>query len=489
MSPKHEKIDSRFVYSEVPKWRQGQKQFLWGSEIITIPPTSKSATSYEFDLPTGSTLLFGTQSGFYVKGVFEYKPAPTTPPAGQVAVEPVFTTIAASHGETVALIPNWFEHLLKETQVYHNNMPLNPHDVPRYSDAFLNSYLYANMYEETKNCMFPELLSPGRCVGHVDTDFALTDEKNIWRKYANEAFGTRKVEFRYIPCNVFPFMQQTNFCTDGRPPAAIPMPVLQKMTVSLQFKEKQDFIFIKASTNTNTYRFRIESIELVVEEAKINPSMEKSFLNQRGQLQFSGVTKFAMTENVNTGSQLHRIRFQDVPMPEGIFIFALPKTALSGNYAPATPTGQVFEKHNIKRVEVFFENMPLAIKTPSYGDLHQHPVEIKQMMDHFEHPPFGMLQDPAKAVLKNIVEGGEKTAYPHVYINLCPSGKETRLIPVGADGSIINKNGDLDLSLHFGSTGAKDVTYLAYIFYTDINMTLDMNSHTFSSMYKRARAN
>ena len=475
------KIDSRFVYSDNPKWRQGQKQFLWGSEFVSLPPTSKSATSYEFELPTGSTLLFGSQTGFYVKGSFEFKEAD--------AADSTFAMVPKSHATEVALVPNWFEHLLKEPQVYHSNMPLNPHDVPRYSDAFLNSYLYSNMYGETKNCMFPELSSPGRCVGQVSDDFSLTADKSAWKTYADQVFGTRKVVFRYLPFNVFPFMQQTNFCTDGRPPAAIPMPVLQKMTVSLQFKENQEGIFMKPATNTRVYRFRIETIELVVEEAKINPSLEKSYLNQKGQINYSGVTKFAMTENINAGAQLHRIRFQDVPMPEGIFIFALPKTALSGTYKPASVSGQVFEKHNIQKVEAFFENMPLAIKTPNYGDLRLHSMEIKQLMDHFEHPPFGMLQNPDYVTLNNVKEGGENTAYPHVYINLCPSGRETRIVPVGADGSIVNKNGDLDLTLHFATGGAKDVTYLAYIFYTDVNMILDMSTHTFSSMYKRARAN
>ena len=480
-SERNSKIDSRFVYAEPPKWKQGQKQFLWGSEYLTILPTTKSPTLYEFELPTGSTLLFGNQTGFYVKGSFQFKEAN--------AADSTFATVPATAATEVALVPNWFEHLLKDPQLYHGNMPLNPHDVPRYSDAFLNSYLYAHLFPDTQKCLLPELYSPGRCVGRNSTDISLSDTTSMWQKYAPNIFGKRKVEFKYVPLHTFPFMQQTNFCTDGRPPAAVPLQVLQKMTIQLQFKENQEGIFLKESSNTKEYRFKIDTIELIVEEARINPSMERSFLNQKGMIYYSGLTKFAMTENINSGVLQHRLRFQDVPVPEGLFIFALPKTALSGTYKHSTVNAKVFKDHNIQEVDIHFNNMPLAIKSPHIGEVNLHIMEIKQMMDHYEHPPFGVLQDPNNITLDAIKEGGKNTAFPHIYIPLCPSGKETRIVPVGADGQIVNKNGDLDVSIKFITGGAADATYLVYIFYTDVNMVLDLSSQTFSPVYKRSKAN
>ena len=480
-SERGSKIDSRFVYGESPKWRQGQKQFLWGTEYLSILPTSKSSTLYEFELPTGSTLLFGNQSGFYVKGSFQYK--------DKDAADSTYTLVPATDAANVALQANWFEHLLKDPQLYHGNMPLNPHDVPRYSDAFLNSYLYANMYPETKKCLMPEPVAPGYCVGLKSTDFDLSVDGSKGRKYAAEVLGKRKIEFRYVPLHTFPFMQQTNFCTDGRPPAAVPLPVLQKMSIQLQFKENHDSIFMKPATNTKVYRFKIDSIELIVEEARINPSMERSFLNQKGQLYYTGLTKFAMTENINKGVLQHRLRFQDVPMPEGLFICALPKTALSGTFTNSAVTAEVFLDHNIQTFDLLYNNMPLAIKSPNYGEFRMHCMEIKQMMDHFENPPFGVLQDPSLITLEAISEGGKNSAFPHVYIPLCPSGKETRIVPIGADGQVVNKNGDLDVNLKFGTNGATDATYLVYIFYTDVNIVLDMNTQVFSPVYKRSKAN
>lgn len=478
---KGDKIDSRFVFSEPPKWRQGTKQFLWGTEYLTIQPTTKSPTLYEFELPVGSTLLFGNQAGFYVKGTFESKAAD--------AQDSAFAQVTSAAKSDVALVPNWFEHLLKDPQVYHGNMPINPHDVPRYSDAYLNSYLYAYMYNETKKCLFPSPVAPGLLVGTRGSDFSLTDANSKWQVYAPKVFGQRKVSFRYVPMHMFPFVQQTNFCTDGRPPAAVPLPVLQKMTIQLPFKEDHSCIFMRPATNTKVYRFKIDSIELVVEEARINPALERPFLNQRGNIYYDGLTKFAMTENITNGVQQHRLRFQDVPQPEGLFIFALPKTALSGDYKITEVTGDVFKKHNIQKVDIHFNNMPLAIKAPNLGDVRKNIVELKQLMDHFEYPPFGVLQEPSLVTLEEIKDGGDGTAFPHVYIPLCPSGKETRIVPVGADGHTINRNGDLDITLDFGTTGAADATYLAYIFYTDVNLVLDMTTKTFAPVYKRSKAN
>lgn len=479
-SEKGSKIDSRFIYGDPPKWRQGQKQFLWGTEYLTISANTKTPTLFEFELPAGSTLLFGNLSGFYVRGAFQYK--------DKDAADDTYTIVPASQASEVALVPNWFEHMLKDPQLYHGNMPLNPHDVPRYSDAYLNAYLYAHMYPETKKCLCPEAFSPGRCAGVDNNDFSLTDTASVWQKYAPHVFKN-KIEFRYVPLHTFPFVQQANFCTDGRPPAAIPLEVLQKMTIQLQFKDDHSGIFMKKEGNDKVYRFRIESIRLVVEEARINPTLERAFLHQKSLMHYNGVTKYAMAENINASVQQHKLKFPDILMPEGLFIFALPKTALSGIMTNSTVTGKVFSDHNISEVLLSFNNMPLSIKSPHIGEIGRRTIEIKQMMDHFEQPPFGVLQDPSLITLERIMEGGKTSAFPHIYIPLCPSGKETRIVPIGADGQIVNKTGDLDILLKFGTGGAKDVTYLAYVFYTDVNMTLDVPNQTFTPFYKSTKTN
>ena len=65
-------------------------------------------------------------------------------------------------------------------------------------------------------------------------------------------------------------------------------------------------------------------------------------------------------------------------------------------------------------------------------------------------------------------------------------------MPIGDNGSCITKTGNLDLTIKFGTDGAtSDVTYFVYIFYTDVNMLLDMKppGKQFVPMYKRHRSN
>lgn len=467
------------MFSEWPTWKNGIKQGLQGTELITVTPTSKSPSVYEYELPSSSVLLFGPLSGFIVKGFFETKK--------KVDADNTWETIPSEKVSTVALQPNWFEHLIKDIRVFHGNNTINVHDVPRSADAFLNTFLYAHMYKDIKKYLFPEPENPGNCAGRLTADWSLTTETSIWRKYGARVFGDKPVTFRYVPAFLFPFYQQTNFCVDGRPPGALLMPLIQKMTISLQFKDNFGGIFMAPAADTHEYRFKLQSVELMLEEARLNPTFEKKLLSEKKTIVYPGLTRFAMSENITPGVPDHRVRFQGVPMPEGIFICALEKDAVGGTYKCSTVKTKVFMKHNIKAVDIKFGGNALNLKSPKIGEVGEHMIEIKQFLDHFENPPFGVLQEPDQVVFNQIKEGGKDTVYPHIYLNLTPSGKNTRIIPIGESGSIISKNDDLDLYLQFSHGGATaDVSYLIYIFYTDANVIFDMKTKTFSPMYPKS---
>lgn len=475
------KMDSRLLYSDMPSWQQGFKQALHGTEIHIIKPYSKSTSVYEFQLPRHQVLLFGSISGFMIKGCFESK-------ANSNANDSTFSKLDINSGNEVILQPNWFEHLIHDIQLFCNNQIISVHDVPRNVDPFLNTYLFAHMHNVTRDCLFPEVYNPGRCVGLTEEDWSMTDEKSKWRKYSKELFGKESVTFRYLPFFVFPFYQQANLCIDGRAPAALPMSLLGNSTIILHFNEKWNDIFMKSENNEKVYRFRLESIELVLEEARLNPIFEKKFLSQKSNLVYQGVSKVAIYENINTGALNHRCRFQNVLMPEGIFIFAIPNNVINGLYKCTALNSKVFSNHNIKSIDVKFENKPLAIRSPKLGDVQNHLMEIKQLLDNLENPPFGVLQNSESNSFNTIGGGGAATPYPHIYINLTPSGKKTRIIPVGDDGHIIAKKGDLDLDITFADGGATEgVTYMLYIFYTDVNVLLDTKKNQLVVIYKHSR--
>lgn len=471
-------MDSRFQSGLEPTWTKNVKtQALHGVEILTIQPTTSSPEVYEYDLPTNSMVLFGPASGFLVKCSLEKENE-----------EKTWDPIPVGDASALCLQPNWFEHLIKDVGVFQNNTRLNCHDVPRSADPFINTYLFAHMHGEIKKYLFPEPQNPGNCVPLKQADWSLSEAGSKWRTYSKQVFGKNKLWFRYVPAFTFPFYQQANFSVDGRPPAVIPMPLVGKMTISVYFKEATDIIFMKPDANKGKYRIRIESMDLIVEEARCKVQFEKQFLSGKKLFYYDGMTRLAIAENIATGDLNHRCRFQSVAMPEGIFICALPKTAINGTYKCTTPKETVFEAHNIKSVEVKYANMPLAMKYPKYGDFRQHIMEIKSFIEHNENPPFGVIQDPTAVNFENSYEGGDNTVYPHVYMYLCPSGKETRIVPIGDDGQTTSQTHDLDINMSFNTGGATaNVTYLIYIFYSDVNMVFDMNTRQFYQYYNRLR--
>lgn len=468
-------MDSRFLNSQEPGWAKSLKtQALHGVEILTIQPSTSSTEVYEYDLPTNSLLLFGPASGFLVKCIFE-----------EEAADKTWSTIPVADSNKVALQPNWFEHLIKDVGVFQNNTRINCHDVPRSADPFINTYIFAHMHPEIKKYLFPEPQNPGNCVPIKNDDWDLDTDTSAWRKYAKQVYGNGKLMFRYIPSFTFPFYQDANFCIE-KAPTVLPMPLIGKMTISLYMKDNLDCIFMKKADNTGKYRVRIESIDLIVEEARCKPAFERQFLSSKKLFYYNGMTRAAVAENIASGDLHHRAKIQNVAMPEGMFICALPKTAVNGTYKSTTPKKEVFEKHNIKSVLVKYANMPFAMKTPKYGEMRHHIMEIKSLMEHNEQPPFGVMQDPTVIKYESIKETGDETAYPHVYMTFCPSGKESRIVPIGDDGNSVAQTHDLEIDISFNTEGATaNVIYMIYIFYSDVNMVFDMQTRQLYKYYNR----
>lgn len=245
---------------------------------------------------------------------------------------------------------------------------------------------------------------------------------------------------------------------------------------------------MKPVTNTKEYRFKIESIKLVLEEARVNPMTQKMLSNPRHYLVFEGMCRMGKNETIPPAVMNYRCQFDHVPMPEGLFVFALPQIALTGEYECSTVDNKVFSEHNIQSISVSFESKPLSMRTPKVGDFRDHTMVIKQVLDHIKYPPFGVLQQPGSSNFKTIRDGGDGTLFPHIYINLTPSGNETRTIPVGEDGQIVTKKGDLSLNIRFKNGGAPNsVTFMVYMFYTDANLLYDVKKKKFTNIYSACR--
>lgn len=469
--------ETQFSFPPPPQWQRGKSQNVLGSDFVVIDPDSKwedYPNQVTFQLESNKPYFFGPMTKFNVTGSFKQKKTKTTG----------WVPMVAADAADVMLVPNWFEVLIKEISVYHGNFKICTSDEAQQIWPFLNAYLYANMDKLTKKLLCPHPESPGYCVPSNNAVWTLANED--WKKYGPLVFNEGSVNFDYTPLHVFPFYQNADYMGKGNYPCVLPINALNKLDVRLTFRKDVESIFKKKEpASIVEYKFDIESIKLCVEEARLSPSYDKALLTSRAVLPYPGVAKIMMAETISTGAMVFKTKFQRVLAPEGLFVFCLPKDVIGGEWKfESLADGKLFKYHNINKCAVTFKGETYENKEPNISMIEDSFIEVKTYIDHFSHPPFGMPQDPDKITLDLVKNGGKSSIYPHVYINLCNSLDKSRLVPVNEDGSILLNEADLDIQLKFNRNGAPaDVTYLFYLFYTDVNLMLDMKNKTFASPY------
>ncbi len=150
------------------------------------------------------------------------------------------------------------------------------------------------------------------------------------------------------------------------------MPILDKLLFRMTFKKDLDHIFKNSGTNQNKYRFFFKDIYLVVEKLKLLPSVFNTLTTKKGALRYPGVTRISKMDNVPHESFSYKAKIQGVQLPEGMFIFAVPKAAIDGNYKYSSNVdGNVFAKHNIKEVQFTFGGHSFFLDTISIGKIHR----------------------------------------------------------------------------------------------------------------------
>lgn len=478
------KVDSRFIYPNEPI-KNYHLQNIQRIDYSNEKPVSQSPMRYEFDLPCReiNDLQFGPMMGFQITGAFECK-------ANAAADDDTFQAVPPNDYKTVQLIPNWFEHCIKSVDVMQGHQIIRTFDAPRLSEVYLNTYLYSSMDSRLKHKAFPQKCNPAYSVPTRPNGWTM-DENSEWHSYSKEVFGKPNIQFQYIPFFVFPFYQPSDYeqmNRDRNEPTILPMKIWYKPKVVLNLAENFDHIFKQSENNEKVYRFNILSITLGLEHATLRKEFKQSLMTHMKQQKirsFPGVTKIAHIVNIAPGLLLHKHKFESVQMPEGVFIFALPKSVERGDHGNYDPANPIFAKHNIKTVKIRFGGHSFNVRSPNLGDIRDHMTVIRKLTEHTNRPPFGITQDPNYLVFENFVDGGENTLFPHVYINLCVSEDGSRVIPLENDGTIINEPNTLDFMLDFNFSGAaQNATYYAYIFYTDICMQLNLQDGQFMPYYK-----
>lgn len=464
-------LDEQFEFPPIPNWRQGQKQKQLGSDLIRHEPKEPIAAQplqVDFEFKDHDEIwAFGPNTRFHVSGIFESRAENATAwtPCG----------VADDELKKVVVAPNFLEMMIKSVDFFHGNVKINSSDEGRCVAPFLNAWKYNYMSEDQKKMLLPQDVNPGFGVPSKkgDAGWSMAANSEWVTNYGPKIFTGKNIMFDYIPLDLPPFFQGSNYMEE--PQKILPMPNIEKLTLRVVFNDHLDYIFKIKNGNAKKYRFAFKEFYLVAEHMKLSKGFQASILNKRSQLAYPGVARIMRTENIPASNTNHKAKIQSVPLPEGIFIFALHKNVLSGTYNYGDNTdGNVFMPHNIKEMNLMYGEKQFFLNSPHIGMITDDTIELKLYYDYLTAPPFGMKMDPKKILIPLIKNGCKETAYPHVFMNLCNYGDKTRIVPFLDDGSILNKNHDLDLTFTFEDEGAPaNTTFIIYLYYTDHNLTLE----------------
>jgi hypothetical protein len=468
----------RLSHVDLPHWQLGTKQALQGSDYVKVEPTSKIEplpTQIDFELPNKKCLLFGQMSKFQIQGGFETQAAAPNSP---------WIPVKAAEATKVLLAPNWFEMLVKEVVIFHNHYKVASSSETRFVAPFLYAYLYQTMDPVLKKLMCPQASHPAYCVPKGNEKWSV--DADGWKEYSKVVFKDGVFSFDYTPLFTFPFFQGSNFIADTESlPRILPMPSLGRIQIRFTFFDSQDHIFRKVANNEAKYRFSFSKFDLVLEEARLSFPFEKQILSSKKMLAYPGVTRLQLVEPVPNGNSTYRCKFQDILMPESLFLFCLPKTVASGTYKfSADDATTIFSKHNIESLDLSFDGKRFSLREPHLGTYKEDEMDTKQLFDHLAIPPFGIRQDALKLSFDSVADGSTNTAFPHVYIPLITGPDRQRIIPALDDGSCIMRKADLEVSLKFTKDNStSNAVYIIYACYTDVATIYDPKNNYFYSPY------
>jgi hypothetical protein len=463
----------------LPDWQKHSRQPLLGSDYVVVEPNTKiteTPSQLDFDLPTKECLLFGPMSKFRIKGTFQRWPSGATK----------WTNLTSAEATNILLCPNWIDFLFKEVSVYCNTYRVTSSNENRFIVPFLNTYLYAHMDSLSKKMLAPQSCHPALC-GPSGSNSAWNKDSTEWTEYAKQAFPGTPIAFDYTPLFLWPIYQAGSYLIDDNVARILPTPGMERFQIRFTFTDSQDLIFrnLLEANKTTKYRFSFSEFNLVLEQARLTSAVSKQFETIRRTLAYPGVTRIQLVENVTAGSTSWKARFQDIFLPEAVFIFALDKTVASGTYKFSTATSEtVFEAHNLESIDLSFDGKRFSLREPQMGTFRRDELDSKTMYDHLVFPPFDIRQDPKYITAHNVANGGSNTAYPHIYLPLIAGPNRQRLVPAYDEGACVNRKSDFTIEFKFTEANSPaNMVFVIFAIYTDVNLIYDPKKGHFSSPY------
>lgn len=471
-------------------WRNAKTQKSFGTEWIRIEPESALEPQPRqvcLELQSNRPFLFNNMTRFEIKVDFEKR----STAAGATEAEKKWKSVKAADADNMCLAPNWWEKLLSSIDIYHNNTPICNSDESNYVSYELSTFLYSMMDPFLKKFLAPQKCHPANGIPtKLDSWKPGGDE---WKQYAAHLFAKAGPVFSYLPLFLFPFYQYPNFILDG-PQAALPMHLIGKLTVRVNFRESWKNIFKVDAGCTDEFRVSLKSFALMMEEDRMNGTMSipKSVKPSQSQIVYKGVYKESRCETIKNKEQFFRVKFQRSPMPESLLLFAIDKNVIGGNYAFSSfdATKGLFLKHNITDVIVTFDDMKLCSKSPSFQEL-KYPFQCHSYIyNMLAKGPFGMMVDCNKIDYDSAANEHNDGLFPHVFLSFTLDQGRERIQPVQSDGTAYKQDGSIEVSLRFNVEGATpDATYVIYFAFTDYTVIYDVRNNRFLNRYQHSSLN
>jgi hypothetical protein len=468
-------LEDQFEFPNFPKWKNGTIQKVLGSDIVVNEPSNivgevRSPNCVEFSIRSDEVLSFGPNTRFRVKGTFQKR---------KLVTDEWQNCVAADYADVIVM-PNWWEMLIKDFEIWHGSTKIASSDEGRFVSQYLNTFKYCFMDKKQKKILCPEPCHPGYGVPTEVGDLGWENKAGSeWEAYAKEIFKPNmQLEFTWTPMDTQPFFQFCNYLQES--PKILPMPLLDRLLVRVNFIDKQSNIFwIKPAVppaSVFEYRFRLSHFRVVTERLRLQKAFQASLLKTPKTWHYPGLTKFIQSEAVAENSTMYKCVLQKIAMPEGLFIFCLPKDVSTGNYDYQNKkNGLVFQEHNIDRVSLAINNEVFAMTEPNIGTFRDPIIENKIFYDMLHNPPFGMKTNPDRITAAAVHDGFEATNYPLVYMNLTNFGSNSRIVPYVNNGAAINTDQDLEINMTFTQKrSTPEVHYFICFYYTDTNLTLEM---------------
>ena len=97
---------------------------------------------------------------------------------------------------------------------------------------------------------------------------------------------------------------------------------------------------------------------------------------------FPGITKIAHFETVNERSFIFQSKNENIPLPESVLIFCLPKSLQVDNdkFQDNDLTKPFFIKHNISQFNFNYASLNYTLKEPNFGSIKDDAIYDKKML-------------------------------------------------------------------------------------------------------------